>query len=111
VPKDQLATFLLSALLASESLLLAAFGNLYSVYTTLMMRGGAGISRTLRILCVLLALTIALISIAAVTVINVLSGALSQVVPHIEYALYLITILIALSPVVVSWRILKDAGS
>ena len=34
---DRLATFLFSTLLASEALLVSAFGNLYSVYAKYMM--------------------------------------------------------------------------
>lgn len=72
VPKEQLAAFLFTALLASASLLASAFGNLYSVYARFITEG-APICITIRWICYTIAATVLVTTIAAGTVLVFLS--------------------------------------
>lgn len=105
----QLEAFLVSALIASGSLLLSVFGNLYSIYTAYMREGGAPICVTLRWLCYCLTLAIFLVSVTGLYIIHLLSLELVRLAGWLPYSLYLILVLIAAPPLAISRRMYKDA--
>jgi hypothetical protein len=109
VTETQLEAFLVSALVASGSLLLAVFGNLYSIYTAYMREGGAPICGTLRWLCYCLTLAIVLVSATSLYIIYLLSPSLTVLAVWVPFSLYLIVLLIAAPPLRISWGMHKDA--
>lgn len=106
--QQQLATFLLSALLASTSLLVSTFGTLYSAYARIIVEGSP-VSTTLRRVCYLLALTIVVASITAIRIVVVLSADADAIVSHLHYFLYAIVALFNAAPLILSWRMFSDA--
>lgn len=68
----QLEAFLVSALIASRSLLLSVFGNLYSVYAAYMREGSAPICKTLRKLCYCITIVIVIVAVTAIYIISLL---------------------------------------
>jgi hypothetical protein len=109
VTEAQLEAFLLSALIASGSLLLSVFGNLYSIYTAYLREGGAPICNTLRWLCYSLTLAILLVSVTGLSIIRLLSPELARLAAWLPYSLYLILVLIAAPPLTISWGMYRDA--
>jgi hypothetical protein len=109
VTEIQLEAFLVSALIASGSLLLSVFGNLYSIYTAYMREGGAPICRTLRRLCYCLTLAILLVSLTSLYIIYLLSPSLVLLAAWVPWSLCLIVLLIAAPPLTISWGMYKDA--
>jgi hypothetical protein len=109
VTETQLEAFLVSALIASGSLLLSVFGSLYSIYTAYLREGGAPICNTLRRLCYCLALAIALVSVTGLYIIHLLSPSLVLLAAWLPWSLYLILLLIAAPPLTISWGMHKDA--
>jgi hypothetical protein len=109
VTETQLEAFLVSALIASGSLLLAVFGNLYSIYTAYMREGGAPICKTLRWLCYCLTLAILVVSLTNLFIIYLLSQPLVLLAGWLPYSLYLIVLLIMAPPLTISWGMHKDA--
>ena len=107
--ETQLEAFLVSALIASGSLLLSVFGNLYSIYTAYVREGGAPICRTLRWLCYCLTLAIVVVSVTGMYIIYLLSPSLVLLAWWLPYALYLVVVLIAVPPLMISWGMYKDA--
>jgi hypothetical protein len=107
MPKEQLAAFLFTALLASASLLTSAFGNLYSVYARFITEGAA-ICITIRGICYTIAATVLIITIAAGTVLVFLSPLMDDIAWFIKYVLYLILALINVTPLIISWRMFQD---
>jgi hypothetical protein len=107
VPKEQLAAFLFTALLASASLLASAFGNLYSVYARFISEG-APICISIRWICYAIAATVLVITIAAGTVLVFLSPLIDGIAWFIKYVLYLILVLVNLTPLTLSWRMFQD---
>jgi hypothetical protein len=109
VTETQLEAFLVTALIASGSLLLSVFGNLYSIYTAYSREGGAPICGTLRWLCYCLTLAILLVSVTGLYVIWLLAPSLALLAAWVPYALYLVLVRIALPPLTISWGMRKDA--
>jgi hypothetical protein len=109
VTETQLEAFLVTALIASGSLLLSVFGNFYSIYTAYSREGGAPISRTLRWLCYCLSLAILVVSVTGIYIICLLSASLVLLAAWVPYALYLVLVLIAVPPLIISWGMHKDA--
>jgi hypothetical protein len=109
VNSQQLATFLFSALLASGSLLISAFGNLYTAYLRATAERVTAILPIIRRLCYLIALTVVLISATNLVVAHFLYAALDAIVPHIAIVLYVIVVFIAVPPAIISYRMFKDA--
>lgn len=107
--ETQLEAFLVSALIASGSLLLSVFGNLYSIYTAYLRDGGAPICKTLRRLCYCMTLTIWLVAVTGLYIIHLLSPSLVLLAAWVPYALYLIVLLIAVPPLRISWGMFQDA--
>jgi hypothetical protein len=107
VPKEQLAAFLFTALLASASLLASAFGNLYSVYARFITEG-APICISIRWICYAIAATVLVITIAAGTVLVFLSPLIDGIAWFIKYVLYLILVLVNVTPLTISWRMFQD---
>ncbi len=107
--ETQLEAFLVTALIASGSLLLSVFGNLYSIYTAYPREGGAPICGTLRWLCYCLTLAILLVSVTGLYVIWLLAPSLALLAAWVPYALYLVLVLIAVPPLTISWGMRKDA--
>lgn len=105
----QLEAFLVSALIASGSLLLSVFGNLYSIYTSYMREGGAPICNTLRWLCYSLTVAILLVSATGLYIIHLVSPELVRLAGWLPYSLYLILVLIAGPPLMISWGMYRDA--
>jgi hypothetical protein len=109
VTETQLEAFLVTALIASGSLLLSVFGNLYSIYTAYSREGGAPICGTLRWLCYCLTLAILVVSVTGIYIICLLSPSLALLAAWVPYALYLVLVLIAVPPLTISWGMRKDA--
>jgi hypothetical protein len=109
VTETQLEAFLVTALIASGSLLLSVFGNVYSIYTAYMREGGAPICTRLRWLCYCLTLAILLVSVTGLYIIYLLSPSLVLLAWWVPYALYLVLLLIAVPPLTISWGMYKDA--
>jgi hypothetical protein len=109
VTDTQLEAFLVSALVASGSLLLSVFGNLYSIYTAYMREGGAPICETLRWLCYVLTLAIVVVSLTSLYIIYLLSPSLMKLAWWVPYSLGLIVVLIAVPPLMISRGMYKDA--
>lgn len=107
VPKEQLAAFLFTALLASASLLASAFGNLYSVYAR-FITDHAPICITIRWICYTIAATVLIITVASGTILAVLSPLIDGIAWFIKYVLYLILALINVTPITISWRMFQD---
>ena len=105
----QLEAFLVSALIASGSLLLSVFGNLYSIYTAYLREGGAPICGTLRWLCYGLTLAIVVVSLTSLYIIYLLSPSLAKLAWWVPCSLGLIVVLIAAPPLRISWEMRKDA--
>jgi hypothetical protein len=107
VAKEQLAAFLFTALLASASLLASAFGNLYSVYARFITEA-APICITIRRICYTIAATVLVISFTAAIILASLSPLIDSIVWFIKYVLYLILILINVTPLTISYRMFQD---
>jgi len=105
--KDQLAAFLFATLLASAALLSAAFGSLYSVYARFITES-ASICIAIRWICYAITATVLVISITNVIIIACLSPAIDGISWSIKYVLYLVTAMINLTPITVSWRMFRD---
>ena len=110
MPKEQLAAFLFTALLASASLLASAFGNLYSVYARFITEG-APICSTIRCVCYVITATVLVITIAAGVVLASLSPQIDSIAWFIKYVLYLILVLVNLTPLTISWRMFQDGSA
>jgi len=106
--EQQLAAFLFSALLASASLLVSAFGNLYSVYVK-AVSDELSICKTLRKLCYMLAVTIFVITLTAGGILLFLSQNLDQIIPYLHYIVLLILAIINISPLRISWMMFSDS--
>jgi phage-related minor tail protein len=106
-PKDQLAAFLFTALLASASLLASAFGNLYSVYARFISEH-APICITIRWVCYAIAATVIIITVACAVILNFLSPSIDGMAWFIKYVLYLILVLINVTPITIAWRMYQD---
>jgi hypothetical protein len=107
VVADQLAAFLFTALLASASLLASAFGNLYSVYAR-FISDSAPICITIRWICYSIAVTVVVITMTGAIILAFLSPRIDDIAPFIKYVLYLILILINVTPLTISWRMFQD---
>lgn len=107
VPTNQLAVFLFTALLASAALLSSAFGSLYSVYGRFITES-ASICVTIRWICYAIAATVLVITIAAGTVLAFLSPLIDSITCFIKYVLYLVLVVMNLTPLTVSWRMFQD---
>jgi hypothetical protein len=107
VAADQLAAFLFTALLASASLLASAFGNLYSVYAR-FISDAAPICITIRWICYSIAGTVLVITMTGASILVFLSPRIDDIAPFIKYVLYLILILINVTPITISWRMFQD---
>ena len=107
VPKVQLAAFLFTALFASASLLASAFGNLYSVYARFITEG-APICITIRWICYAITATVLVTTIAAGAVLASLSPVIDDIGWFIKYVLYLILILVNVTPLMIAWRMFQD---
>lgn len=105
----QLEAFLVSALVASGSLLLSVFGNLYSIYTAYLRDGGAPICGTLRWLCYGLTLAIVIVSLTSLYIIYLLLPSLTKLAWWVPCSLSLVVVLIAAPPLSISWGMYKDA--
>jgi hypothetical protein len=110
VSKEQLAAFLFTALLASASLLASAFGNLYSVYAR-FINEHAPICITIRWICYAITGTVLVITLAAGTVLVSLSPLIDEIAVFLKYVLFLILVLINVTPVVISWRMFQDGSA
>lgn len=111
MPDTQLEAFLVSALVASGSLLLSVFGNLYAIYTAYLRDGGAPICGTLRGLCYGLTVAIVVVSLTGLYMIYLLSPSLAKLAWWVPWSLGLIVLLIAAPPLKISWEMHKDARS
>lgn len=109
VSQAQLEAFLVSALIASGSLLLSVFGNLYSIYAAYMREGSAPICHILRRLCYCLAFVIILVTLNAIYIIFLLYSSLVELAVWIPYSLALIMLIIALPPVWICREMHNDA--
>lgn len=107
VPKEQLAAFLFTALLASASLLASAFGNLYSVYARFITEA-APICIALRRICYVITATVLVISVTAAIILVFLSPLIDSIACFIKYVLYLILVLINATPMTISYRMFQD---
>ena len=105
--QEQIAISLFAALLASASLLVSAFGTLYSVYARAVTESSP-ICYTIRKICYALAFTILLISLTEIRILVFLSLNIEAVVPYLQYVLFLIVGVINVSPMVISWRMYND---
>ena len=105
----QLEAFLVSALIASGSLLLSVYGNLYSIYTAYLRDGGAPICETLRWLCYGLTVAIVVVSLTSLYIIYLLSPSLAKLAWWVPFSLGIIVVLIAAPPLKISWGMYKDA--
>jgi hypothetical protein len=107
VSKDQLATFLFTALLASAALLSSAFGSLYSVYARFITES-ARICITIRWICYTITATVLVVTIAAGTVLACLSPLIDSVAWFIKGVLYVVLVVLNVTPLTVSWRMFQD---
>jgi hypothetical protein len=105
----QLEAFLVSALIASNSLLLSVFGNLYSIYAAYMRDGSAPICTILRRICFCLTLIIILFAVTALYIIGLLYSPLVMLAFWIPYSLSVVILLIAIMPIIISWNMYNDA--
>ena len=110
VTTDQLATFLFSALLSSESLLVSAFGALYAAYLRAIAERRDALASRIRPICYLVTLTMCVISAVAFVTASFLSQRLDEIFPHVVYALYAIVVLIDIPPIVLSYGMRNDAA-
>ena len=91
--------------------LFSAFGTLLSAYMRAIAEKAVGIAIIIRKLCYLISTTIVIISLTAIAVANYLSDTLDAIIPHIVIMLYLIVVLISITPIVISWRMYLDASA
>jgi hypothetical protein len=110
VASEQVATFLFSALLASESLLISAFGTLVAAHMRAIAEAVVNIAIVTRQMCYLISFTIVVISLTNLYMATYLSETLDKILPHIVLILYLIVILIAIPPLVIARRMYIDAS-
>ena len=108
--KIEFAEFLISALIAAESLLVSAFGSLYSVYGAYMTTGAAPICAVLRWLCLLLTLVVVVSALLAVYATYQVQLASPRIPRLVLVGLYLIVLLIPVPAGVITWRMYKDAA-
>jgi len=110
--KEQLAAFLFTALLASASLLASAFGNLYSVYARLISDGELpAILMNIRRICYVLTAAIAFISLTDSIILAALWPDIDEIGSYVKYVLYLVLVLINVTPVMISRWMWKDGSS
>ena len=63
---------------------------------------------TIRWICYAIAVTVLVITIAAGTVLAFLSPLIDSIACFIKYVLYLVLVVMNLSPLTVSWRMFQD---
>ena len=108
----QLAGILVSALIASEALLLSVFGNLFSAYSSYSIAGGARICVAIRVICCVLSIIIVLVSITAIYAAEVLRPFIQSTLPiWMSYSIHIVVILINVPPLVMTWSMLRDASA
>lgn len=107
--ETQLEAFLVSALIASGSLLLSVFGTLYSVYTAYMREAGAPICKKLRLICYCLTVALILVCLTSVYIIYLLSPSLVLLAWWVPYSLSVIVLLIMVPPLMISGEMYNDA--
>jgi hypothetical protein len=109
-----LYAFLVTALIASESLLMSVFGNIYSIYTAYRRDEKvqlARITNTFRILCVILTLIIVMICVTTSYVLHVLTEIFSNTVPFMVFlAIHIIVFLIIIPPIVITANMINWAA-
>jgi hypothetical protein len=93
-------------LLASAALLASAFGSLYSYGR--FITESAPICVTIRWISYAITATVLVITITAGTVLAFLSPLIDSLACFIKYALYLVLVMINVTPLTVSWRMFQD---
>jgi hypothetical protein len=107
-----LEAVLFTALLASASLFASAFGNLYSVYARLITDNDVPtIVIRIRRICYAITVTIAVVSVTAGIILAALSSSIDSIAWFVKYVLYLVLVLINITPIMISHGMLKDGSS
>ena len=111
MPDDHLAAALFATLLASQSLLVSVFGNIYSVYARFSTSGGATICRKLEILMYILLAVIVYIAVLACYSLYILNNILYNTIFFwMPWALSAIVVLVCVTPAVITYSLVKDAS-
>ena len=108
--QQRLFVFLFSAFTTSESVMLAVFGNLYTIYTAYMRESGGPICSVLRIIGIFLTLAILSVSAANLCCAYSISKAYIIMPAMIRDVLYVIPIVLGIPPIIICRGMLKDAG-
>lgn len=106
----QISTFLFTAMIAVESLLVSVYGSLYTVYARYMTENGAPICKTIRGLSYLLSVIIVSSGLLALYAICTLYYEVSGFTWFIALALAVLVCSIFVPPIVISRRMYLDAA-
>lgn len=109
--KMALTTFIFSAILTCEALLLSAFGSIYSAYVSYVTKGAAEICNTIRRLCYVITLTMMLASATNIYISTIAMPYIHEALPFVVYVLWVFIILINVPTMVISLRLYNDAST